>query len=408
MNLKDIKKQLPDSPGVYFFLGRNQEILYVGRATSLRDRVRSYFSKDVIFSRSKMIEKMVEKAVEIDHKKTSSVLEAIILEADLIKKYRPAFNIKEKDDKSFNFLVITREKFPRILVVRGKELKEKYKARGIKYQFGPFPQGGILKDALKIIRKIFPFRDRCVPYEDFKDKSKASPCFHCQIGLCPGVCTGEISQREYQGNVRAIAFLFKGKKKMLLKELEKEMKKSAKEENFEKAAEIKKTILALKHIADISLMKREETQKKSQKIEGYDISHLSGQEAVGAMTVLEKSVPNKKEYRKFKIRFAEPGDDAGCLREVLLRRFKHKEWKFPDLVVVDGGEIQRKAAITSLKKIGLKIPVAAVVKDRRHKPREIRGPEVIRKNFRNEILLVNNESHRFALNFQKSRRKKLK
>ena len=261
MNLNDFqkkKKQLPDTPGVYFFLGPKREVLYIGKATSLRDRVRSYFSPDLAVARSPLVVQMVEKARSIDWRETDSVLEALILEASLIKTYKPHHNTLEKDDKSFNYVVITDEEFPRVLVKRGKELGglPPLPSRGegggegcrsnpsepFKAIFGPFPHGVQLKEAMKIIRKIFPFRDKCEPCEDIKNekiKKICRPCFNRQIGLCPGVCSGEVSAAEYRRTIRHIRLFLGGHKKKLLTALESEMKKAAKAERFEEAARLR-------------------------------------------------------------------------------------------------------------------------------------------------------------------------
>ncbi len=207
-------KRLPDSPGVYFFLGKNKKVLYIGKATSLRDRVRSYFAPDLHEVRSPLVANMVAKAVSVDWRKTSSVLEALLLEASLIKTYKPKANTDLKDDKSFNYVLITDEEYPRVLVVRGKNLNEAPKSKKI---FGPFPHGTQLKDAMKLIRKIFPYRDTCVPCNTRRNLvnkvSPCKPCFNAQIRLCPGVCSGEVSKQEYLRTIRHIILLFEGKKK---------------------------------------------------------------------------------------------------------------------------------------------------------------------------------------------------
>ena len=168
------KKKLPESPGVYFFLDKNKKPIYIGKATSLRDRVKSYFSKDLISARGLLLVKMLDEARSIDIKSTDSVLEALLLEADLIKKFRPIYNTKEKDDKSFNCVVITKEDFPQVLVIRKKDIDfsnlstSHYLLSAI---FGPFPNSAQLKEALNIIRKIIPFRDS-------KCKVGKKPCFN--------------------------------------------------------------------------------------------------------------------------------------------------------------------------------------------------------------------------------------
>jgi excinuclease ABC subunit C len=192
MRNQDLAKfDLPDAPGVYFFLNRKGDILYVGKATSLKDRVKSYFAKDILLTRGPKIEKMLLEADSIEYKTTESVLEALILEANEIKKNQPPANSRDKDDKSYNYVVITKEDFPRIVVVRGKDLLAS-PAKALATA-GPFPHSGELREALKIIRRIFPYRD-----EKCKITPKLKPCFNAQIGLCPGPCGGWISKADYR------------------------------------------------------------------------------------------------------------------------------------------------------------------------------------------------------------------
>jgi len=258
---KKIAKKMPDTPGVYFFLDKTKKVLYIGKATSLKDRVRSYFAKDLLISRGPLLVSMLEKAHSIDWRQTDSVLEALILEANLIHNYKPKHNTDLKDDKSWNYVVITKEDFPRVLIVRGRELEiEQLRRNKVSgkpksstedfvtsapsrlstfpqpfssslYTFGPFPHGLQLREAMKLIRKIFPYRDTCIPC---KERSKVrplkgsqgltfercKPCFNAHIGLCPGVCSGAISKAEYRRIIRHIVLLFQGKKKQLIKELD--------------------------------------------------------------------------------------------------------------------------------------------------------------------------------------------
>src|SRR3989344_4575223 len=277
-------KKIPQGPGVYFFIGTGRKILYIGKATSLRDRIRSYFGADVINTRGPQIVSMVEKSKTVKFKKTDSVLEALILEAELIKKHRPRYNTKEKDDKSFNYIVITDEVFPRVLIVRGRELENGLRVKGYELQnvFGPFPRGGALKDAVKIIRKIFPFRDTCLPAAPQSAQvgvpGIGRPCFNRQIGLCPGVCTGEISPEEYRTRIKNLKLFLRGRKRQVIRNLTKEMRACAKAHEFEKAREIKRILFSLSHIQDIALLKRTTGQEigNNFRIEGYDIAHLGG------------------------------------------------------------------------------------------------------------------------------------
>ena len=395
--------KLPLEPGVYKFM-KGGKVLYVGKATSLRDRVRSYFNTNITETRGPLISKMLSQFDDIKFIKTDSVLEAIILEANLIKKYLPEANTKEKDNKSFNYVVITHENFPRVLVIRGRELENNFQNL-ILEKFGPFPNGTQLKEALKIVRKMFPFRDKC-------ELSAKRGCFNYQIGLCPGVCVGAVSQEEYAKTIKNIVLFFESNKKKLIKNLEKQMKEFAKSREFERAQKIKKTIFTLNHIQDIALIKDPIVNHENKfRIESYDIAHLSGTNMVGAMVVVEDGEIKKADYRKFLIRGNTGADDAKALSEVLTRRLGHSEWPLPNLIVVDGGIAQKKVAEKVLRINKINIPVVSVVKDERHKPREILGmknPAFAKTTAgQGEILLANAEAHRFAITFHKQLRGKM-
>lgn len=426
------KKDLPDLPGVYIFKDKDGGILYIGKATSLRDRTRSYFAADVIATRGRLIVDMVALACDVDFIVTDSVLEALILEAYLIKKHQPKYNTKEKDNKSFNYVVITKEDFPQVLTIRGRTLEAAFPKKDIKYSFGPFPHGTQLREAMKIIRRIFPYRDqRCMPaaylIKEGKE-NKIRPCFNRQIGLCPGVCTGEVSKQEYGRTINHLRLFFEGKKSELMKSLERDMNAFAKKQEFERAEQIKRTIFALNHIQDIALIKEEKELQKEEwrldptdpeinaapseapafRIEAYDIAHISGTSQVGVMVVVEDDEPAKAEYRKFKIRTQKGSNDIGSLKEVLRRRLNHPEWRRPDLIVIDGGQAQLNAAEEILKERNTVIPIVSVVKDNRHKPREILGNQKMGSEHERAILLANSEAHRFAITYHRHIRGRLK
>ncbi len=411
VNKKNLSK-IPPKAGVYKFLGKNNKILYIGKATNLKSRVRSYFSKDLEVKRSPLISKMVNEAKKIKYEVTETVLESLILEAHLIKKFTPPYNTADKDQKSFYFVVVTKKSFPRILLVREREIKSGKLNFEIDEYFGPYPHGSELKEALKIIRKIFPFRDKCSPYtEDSKSDIKKKPCFNFQIGLCPGVCIGLINEKEYAKTIKNIKTFFRGNKKSLIKDLEKEMKLLAKKKEFEKASIIKKKIFALNHINDVSLIRaNKEASINNFRIEAYDIAHLSGTNMVGVMTVIENGEINKKEYKMFKIKEQKNTDDTKALSEILRRRFKHNEWNTPNLIVVDGGVAQLNTAKKVLKEAEKNLPIVAVTKDERHKPKEILGIEELKniktETLKNQILLANSEAHRFAIKYHRKRRGK--
>lgn len=392
MHLEDVKKiNLPDSPGVYKFL-HGKEILYIGKATSLKDRVKSYFSNDLLKTRGALILDMVTRADNVEFIKTDSVLEALILEADLIKKYQPTANTKEKDNKSYSFVVVTKDKFPKILIERGRTLS--FDSKSYQEVFGPFPSQTQLREALKIIRKIFPFRGE-----------ESDSRLYKQLGLNPDTSDKD-ALLKYKNSLRHIKLFFKGKKQELIKQLEKEMNNEAKAQKFEDAAKLRNQIFALNHIRDVALLKNDKDSYDGFRIEAYDVAHLSGRNSVGVMTVVEDGEVKKSEYRKFVLKIANRGDDVGSLEEIMTRRFKHDEWQFPDLIVIDGGTAQRNRAMQVLKNIGKNIPIINVVKNESHKPERFIGAEKLIKENQKSILLANSEAHRYAIEFYRQKQRK--
>ncbi len=455
---------IPDGPGVYFFKGNtSSEILYIGRATSLRDRVKSYFAKDLIETRGPLLVDMVARASTIEWQVTDSVLEAIILENNLIKANWPTYNTKDKDNRSYNYVIITDEDFPQVMLVRGREfeknnkIKSRYGEYKIKKKFGPYPQAGLLNDALVIVRRIFPFRYT-------KAGKKLSPyheAFYQSIGLSPEM-SSPVAQSEYAKTIRNLSYFFQGRKQDLVKTLEKEMRAYARARKFEEASAVKHTLYALNHIQDVALIRRNHhddtvfpttaTSQQGYRIEAYDIAHLSGKEVVGVMVVIDQFdggyEPNKNEYRKFKLS-KNKNDDTGNLREILTRRLQHPEWRTPNLIVIDGGQNQLNAAraVLTANPTYASVPLVSVIKDARHKAREILVDGIgamdfatvvgtknkktdtipkIHKNLVNfdginekkiidspetavhskAILLANAEAHRFAIAYHRYRRRR--
>lgn len=417
MSIQFQLKNLPLKPGVYIFRDKDKKILYIGKATSLKNRVSSYFSG----AHNYRIEKMISQVKKIDVKETDTVLEALILEANLIKKYQPKYNIKEKDDKSFSYFVITKEKFPRVLILRETEIETKeLKRSNLGYQrldlfnssnsniYGPYISKNQMQIALKIIRKVFPFHS-------LKQRSEKG-CLYSQIGLCPGPYAGKINEKDYQKNIRGICLILEGKKKNLLKEMEKEMKDRSAGREFEKAGEIRNKIFALRHIQDIALLSREELtvydQSKNIRIEAYDISHISGTDAVGAMVVFKNYEPDSSGYRKFKIRTVSGIDDIAMMQEVLERRFKN-DWQKPGLIFLDGGKGHLAMAKKLLNSLELKIPIIAVAKGPTRKKLDLYFTNCHRdeiascfyddENFIGQIM---DEAHRFAISCHRKLREK--
>lgn len=405
-NIK-LKKSLPDSPGVYLMKNKEGEVIYVGKATSLKKRVSSYFNR----AHDSRLEKLVSEISFIDFLSADSILEATILEAGLIKKIQPKFNIKEKSDKSWIYLAISKDKFPKILFIRGLELKTEYKETDFLEFFGPFSSRKILESILKIVRKIFPWSN-CLP-------DNGRPCFYYGLNLCPGICIGKIMPAEYKKTINNIRLLFRGQKPALLKKLKKEMNLLSRREKFEEAAAVLGKIKKLEHIQDVALLETEKFPfaEKSpvdfSRIEGYDISNINGTSAVGSMVVLENLELSRGEYRKFKIHSLNQISDTGMMAEVLSRRFNNS-WPYPDLILVDGGLGQVNIAKKVLSRLKLRIPVVGLAKGRDRKNNRLvfgfHDRELILKvsAIKKSLIRLRDESHRFAISFHRRLRDRLK
>ena len=379
MNLLDEAKKLPLSPGVYIWLDKSNKPLYVGRATSLRSRVLQYFRHDI----DSRIGEMVSLAVKIKHHQTASVLEAIILEANLIKKYWPKYNVKDKDDRSFIYIVFPKTDFPKPIIVRGREL-ESFPASSAKI-FGPYQSTILVRNALKVIRRIFPY-STCT----FTGK----PCFSYQTGLCPGVCVGAISKQDYQKNINNIMLLLRGEKNRLLKKLTKENPAAA---------------LALKHFQDVTLITRENFvigDQKFNRIEGYDISHFAGKEVYGSMVVFTGGKPDSSQYRLFKIKTV-TNNDLDALKEMMERRLKHTEWPKPDLILIDGGKPQVDYIFKVIEQHQVAVPLLGISKlngDRLVFPHNTKSTfKDLAESIKTMLQQLRDEAHRFA-NRGRSRR----
>lgn len=333
--LKNQAKKFPLGPGVYRWLSQDGQILYIGRATSLRKRVLQYFRPDL----DPRIAEMVATAKTIKFEQTDTLLDAIILEANLIKKHWPKYNVRDRDGRSFSYVVIPKADFSYPIVARQKELKRfPIKENQI---FGPYQNQYLIKNALKIIRRIFPY-GTC-------KAGSGKPCFDYQIGLCPGKCVGAISREDYGKNIKNILLLFQGKKQRLIAKLKKEDPNK---------------IAALGHLQEAQLITRDELgeQLSVNRIEAYDISHLSGKETYGSMAVFTGGQPDKDEYRLFKIRTAAAADDLAALAEVINRRFHHFEWPRPDIILIDGGRPQIFRIAKELKLLNIVLPLAGLSK----------------------------------------------
>ncbi len=441
MQREDLRKfDLPDCPGVYLFK-EGRKILYVGKATSLRDRVRSYFDDDLIATRGPRIVDMVTKADRVAYETAPTVLEALVREAALIREHKPPANAMGKDDKSFLYAVITDEAIPRVLAFRGTELIKVNGTRdegregftleprasyltpegtNLRAVYGPFPSGYQLREGLRLIRRIFPFYDSEKPLAQDPETGRVMRAASTKLGAAKhhnaklefnrqiGQYPREFNRSRYLRSIYYVGLFLSGHTASLRATLTRDMKKAAKEERFEDAAQIRGQLFALDHIQDVSLIKEDRGEDESSpRIEAYDTAHLSGTNAIGVMTVIENGVPVKKDYRIFRIRghamknaasreSRRMNDDIASLRELLARRLPHTEWPYPKAIVVDGGKTHKKAAEEALAEAGVLIPVVAVVKDEKHRPREVLGS--LKAGIKDaDAVLANSEAHRFSL-----------
>ncbi len=389
--MKNLYAKLPDTPGVYIMRDGAGEVIYIGKAVNLKRRVSSYFLRP----HDSRIEGLVRRIAKIDHKNTDTAIEALVLEAELTKKYQPFFNIREKDDKSFLYIEIEKEMFPRVLLVRGKD-----RPKGKRY--GPFTSAAQAREALKILRRIFPFSTHET------NKLMKRPCFDYQIGLCPGTCIGKFSRVEYLENVRNLKLFLEGKKKKIIAKLKKEMTAASRSLEYEKAGELKRKLFALQHIQDVALIGEDRIGNReyrtTKRIEGYDISNISGTNAVGSMVVFVNNEPAKSEYRKFRIKTVTGQDDFAMLQEVIERRLKHPGWPLPDLMLIDGGRGQVSAVKAIVTESGRAVPVIGIAKGPKRKRNDLIGklPDFTDKK---TLIRVRDEAHRFAISYHRALRR---
>lgn len=404
-NIKSIIKNIPDTPGAYLFYDQTGELIYVGKATSLKNRVKSYFQG---LKNPRPIEFMIDRVAKIKWQKTDSALEAAILESELIKKHRPKYNVHWKDDKSWNYFLLTKDEYPLFITMREHEKKQLSPAQVKQYRkiFGPYP-GLNTKAAIKILRRLFNL-SFCQPHAK-------RPCLYREMGECLGVCTGEISPKEYIAKViRPLEIFLSGHKKKLISQIEKQMAVASRVENYEEAGRLRDQVSALRRIRDIAMLNDSFTRdtigaKTPIRVEGYDISNLGPKDAVGSMVVFDESGPVKSAYRKFNIKTVAGQSDVGCLAEVLTRRLRHAEWPSADVWLIDGGKPQvNRAAMVSAGRVPI---IVGIAKGPARKKIEFifekKTPAVVSwvENNRQLLIKARDEAHRFAIRFQKTKRK---
>jgi len=366
--LKAKLEELPKAPGVYFHKDKKGDIIYVGKAAVLRNRVRQYFQTSR--NRDPKTEALVTEIADIDWMCVDSEIEALFLEAEMIRRYMPRYNILLRDDKALSYIRIDYDSdYPTVSTTR-RPLDD-----GARY-FGPYFSLGSVRQALKILRKIFPYATRRIG-----GQKRATLYYH--LGLDPGLEEGRTTIAEYRANLRKLMAVIQGKRKTIERELERDMKRAAKRHDFELAAKLRNQLIWLqsldkqiifsdKEFLDISkdhalneLVNLLSINKFPQRIEGYDISHMQGSDVVASMVVFTNGVSNKSEYRKFKTRINQ-NNDFYNMNETIKRRLSEKNrkaWGLPDLVLIDGGKGQLDAAIQARDEAGCsKIPFIGLAK----------------------------------------------
>jgi excinuclease ABC subunit C len=343
-------KDLPSDPGVYFHKSKSGEIIYVGKAAVLKNRVRQYFQNSK--NRDAKTQSLVAEIADIDWMVVDSEMEALFLEAEMIRRYRPKFNILLRDDKSMAYLRIDyASDYPTVTTTR-RPLDDKAK------YFGPFLSVSSLNKALRILRRIFPYATK-------KPTTKERASLYYHLGLDPGLEEGRTSLKDYRANLRKLIAIVTGQKQKIEGQLKKDMDKAAKNQQFELAAKYRNQLQALrglknqtvfsdKEFLDISkdhalneLMDLLGLKPPLKRIEGYDISHMQGSDVVASMVVFANGVPDKRAYRKFRMHI-DQNNDFFNMHETLNRRLKEKHlksWGTPDLILIDGGKGQLDAAI---------------------------------------------------------------
>lgn len=409
-----LKKQLstlPDHPGVYQFYNDKGEIIYIGKATSLKKRVKSYFQKTHNDYKTPLLVNNID---SLTYTQTNSPIEALFLEAELIKRHKPLYNVREKDDKNFIFVrVNSKDEFPAVTVVRRPT------DDGAKY-YGPYVAVYEVKQALKYLRRVFPYYT--------KQARTHSSKLEYQIGVVP---TPDINAQQYRANIRKLTMVLEGKSSVLVKDLEKQMRQQAKRKNYEAATELRNQLFALKGLATRVTLTSDDgfdaeldgalkelanvlnITKSLQRIECYDISNFAGGDAVSSMIVFTGGVPDQKEYRHFKMRTRGPNDFA-MMHETLSRRFsaRNSKWPKPDLIIIDGGKGQLTSALKAMQEqdvlsiptVGLAKRYETIVQPTEHDYRMINFADS--SKVLHLIQRIRDEAHRFAVSYHTVLRKK--
>lgn len=360
-------KNLPAQPGVYFHKDASGEIIYVGKAASLRNRVRQYFQASR--RRDPKTEALIAEIADTDWLTVESELDALFVEAEMVRRYMPRYNILLRDDKSSLFVRIDYDAFHPTVSFTRRPLDDKAS------YFGPYFNGGEVRRALKYLRRVFP-------YSTHVGVPPKRVCLQYHLGLCPGIEEGKTALTDYRANLRKLMQYLRGERAKVIERLERDMTRAAKKHDFEKAAEIRNQCFALKALSKQIVFSDKEyldlskdrglqgladllgLKKVPQRIEGYDISHMQGTDNVASMVVFTNGIPDKAAYRKFKMRL--PGNnDFAHMEEAISRRLSEKNqkaWGLPDLFLIDGGKGQLAAATKARDNSGVVCPMIGLAK----------------------------------------------
>ncbi len=357
-------KTLPAEPGVYFHRDADKKIIYIGKASVLKNRVMSYFQNK---HRDPKTNLLVADIADTEWITVGSEVEALFLESEFIKRYKPKYNIDLKDDKNWLYIKISADEFPVISYVR-RPMDDKA------HYYGPFTSADALRRAMRMLRKVFPY----VTHANWPNRG----CLQYHIGLCPGPEEGAITAIDYRKTIRRLELYLRGEQTKLMTNLETDMLRAAKKKDFETAAHLRDQLSDLKSFSKqmifgdkeafdltrdqalVGLAERLGLPSEPRRIEAFDISHLGGVDNVASMVVFTDGVPNRDHYRRFKMNLT-GNDDYAHMREVITRRFSPKnlaDWPMPDLLLIDGGQPQLAAALGVLDQLGMKIPAIGLAK----------------------------------------------
>jgi excinuclease ABC subunit C len=355
--LTDKLKTLPKEPGVYFHKDARGEIIYVGKAARLNNRVRQYFQKSR--NRDPKTDALVAEIYDTDWMVVESEIEALFLEAEMVRRYMPRYNILLRDDKSLSYIRIDYDTdYPTVITTR-RPLDD-----GARY-FGPYLSTTSVRAALKALRRVFPFATK-------RTLNQKRTTLYYQLGLDPGLEEGKTSLEGYRANLRRLIAVIEGRRKSIERDIEKDMKRAARDHDFELAARYRNQLFALQNLSKQIIFSDKEfldiskdhaltelvdllgLPKFPARIEGYDISHMQGTDVVASMVVFTNGVSDKSEYRKFKTK-KDHNNDFYNMNETIRRRLSEKNlkaWGKPSLVLIDGGKGQLDAAIRARDEAG--------------------------------------------------------